>query len=245
MKLFNLDSPFMQGLGKLADLMILNIITLICCLPVVTIGASITALYYMALKIVRNEEVYIIKGFLKAFRQNLKQSTIVWLIQIVVMIILAMDAYLIFWNPDMKMPMAFQIVMMVGAILIIALFMFIYPVMSKFENSLKQTFKNAFLMSIMQMPKIFLMAVFWLTPLAIAIFAIQFLPLSVLFGFSLPAYGSALLYNKFFKKMENTMIERAKAAGEAVADPGEEDEHIFSDELDPALADKAEVQPKA
>ena len=54
MKFLNLDSPLMQGLGKMADLMWLNVLTLICCLPIVTIGASLTAMNYMALKIARN-----------------------------------------------------------------------------------------------------------------------------------------------------------------------------------------------
>ena len=61
MKFFNLDSPVMQALGKMADLMWLNILTLICCIPVVTVGASLTAMHYMALKIVRNEECEVLR----------------------------------------------------------------------------------------------------------------------------------------------------------------------------------------
>ena len=55
-KLFNIDSPVMRFLGKVADLMILNLVTLLCCIPVVTIGASLTAMHYVLLKMVRNEE---------------------------------------------------------------------------------------------------------------------------------------------------------------------------------------------
>ena len=80
MKFFNLDSPVMQALGKMADLMWLNILTLICCIPVVTAGASLTAMHYMALKIVRNEECYITKGFFKSFKENFKQATLIWLL---------------------------------------------------------------------------------------------------------------------------------------------------------------------
>lgn len=61
--IFNLDSPVMQALGKVADLMWLNVLTMICCIPVITIGPSLTAMHYMALKIVRNEECYITRGF--------------------------------------------------------------------------------------------------------------------------------------------------------------------------------------
>ena len=73
MKFFDLDSPLMQVLNKVADLLWLNILTLICCIPIVTAGASLTAMNYMALKIVRNEECYITKGFFKSFKQNFKQ----------------------------------------------------------------------------------------------------------------------------------------------------------------------------
>ena len=63
MKLFNLDSPLMQFLNKVADLMWLNVLTLICCIPIVTVGPALTALHYMALKIARDEECYIARDY--------------------------------------------------------------------------------------------------------------------------------------------------------------------------------------
>ena len=69
--MFKLDSPFMNFLNKLCDIMILNIMVLIFSIPIFTIGASVTAGYYISFKMVKNEESYICKGFLKAlFRQN-------------------------------------------------------------------------------------------------------------------------------------------------------------------------------
>lgn len=229
MKLFDIDSPLMQGLGKMADLMILNLIALICCIPIVTIGASVTALYYMALKIVRNEEVYIIKGFLKSFKQNFRQATIIWLIQILVMVILGLDCYIMYFSGGPDPNTAMQVVWLIGAIIAIVTFVFIYPVLSKFDNNIRNTFKNTLLMAVMQMPKIFLMLILWAIPVVVGIFVIQLFPLVLLFGMSLPAVGSAFLYNKFFKKMEEKMIERAREAGELPEEPGAEDEHIFSD----------------
>ena len=69
-KLFNIDSPVMRFLGKVADLMILNLVTLLCCIPVVTIGASLTAMHYVLLKMVRNEESYIVRSFFKSFKRD-------------------------------------------------------------------------------------------------------------------------------------------------------------------------------
>ena len=74
MKLFDMDSPLMIGLNKMADLMILNLLTILCCLPVVTVGASLTAMHYMVIKLIRNEESYVVKGFFRSFKQNLRQG---------------------------------------------------------------------------------------------------------------------------------------------------------------------------
>ena len=83
-RLFNLDSPLMSGLSKVADLIWLNILAFIFCIPVVTIGASITALNYVALKMVRNEDGYVTRAFFKSFKQNFKQATIIWLIMLLI-----------------------------------------------------------------------------------------------------------------------------------------------------------------
>ena len=101
MKIFDVDSPLMQGLSKMADLMFVNLLALLCCIPIVTVGASMTALHYMALKIVRNEECYIARGFFKSFKQNLRQGTVIWLLQLLITAVLAGDFYLMYKSPDM------------------------------------------------------------------------------------------------------------------------------------------------
>ena len=90
-RFFDLDSPLMSALNKLADLISLNILVIICSLPVFTIGASMTALHYVVLKMVRNEEGYIIKSFFKSFKQNFRQATIIWLILLVLIGVLIGD----------------------------------------------------------------------------------------------------------------------------------------------------------
>lgn len=242
MKLFDSDSPLMQALNKLADLMILNLIALICCVPIITIGASVTALYYMALKMVRNEEVYIVRGFFKSFKQNFRQATVIWMIQIILMAVLVLDYFIVYGNPESNPSVVMQVLFLATSLLLASIFLFIYPVLSKFDNSIGRTFKNTFAMAILQLPKIILMAAFWAAPVVIALFVIQLFPLAFLFGLSLPAYGSAKLYNKFFKKMEDQVIARAIEAGQLPADPGSEDEHIFSDAV--VLDEKQKTEKK-
>ena len=71
-RFFNMDNKFFTFMGRIADLCILNIICLVCCIPIVTAGASITAMYYVTLKMVRNEEAYIVRSFFKSFKDNFK-----------------------------------------------------------------------------------------------------------------------------------------------------------------------------
>lgn len=91
MKFFDLESPLMQVLNKVADLMILNLLTVLFCIPVITVGASLTAMHYVALKMARNEECYIARDFFKSFRMNLKQGTVIWLIELFLVLVLAGD----------------------------------------------------------------------------------------------------------------------------------------------------------
>ena len=70
--LFEYDNKFFEVLGKITDIIILNLLCIISCLPIITIGASVTATYFVALQMVRNEETYIIREFIKRFKENFK-----------------------------------------------------------------------------------------------------------------------------------------------------------------------------
>ena len=89
---FNLfDNPVVNGIGRIADFVVLNLLWVLCSIPIITIGASTTALYTVMLKIVKNEEGYLVKGFFKAFRENFKQSTVIWLVFLALGIVLLVD----------------------------------------------------------------------------------------------------------------------------------------------------------
>ena len=78
MRLDVTDNPVISGMSRIFDMMCLNVLWLVCSLPIFTIGASTTAMYTVMLKVVKNEEGYIVKGFFKAFKENFKKSTIIW-----------------------------------------------------------------------------------------------------------------------------------------------------------------------
>ena len=227
MKIFDLDSPLMNVLNKMADLMWLNILTLICCIPIITAGAALTSMHYVALKIVRNEESYIFKSF----KTNFRQATLIWLLLMLVAAILGGDYYII-TKSGMQFSQVLVVLIMAAGVLVICTSLYVFPVLAKFDNTIMGTIRNAFIMSILQLPKTVVMFVMAFFPLIIYLVSLRLIPIIFLFGFSLPAYASAMLYNKFFQKLEDQLLSEQEPAPEISP---EEDERVFHDELDESL----------
>lgn len=243
MKLFHYDNPVIQALSKVADLMLLNIIALICCIPIFTIGASMTALHYVALKVVRGEDVYWIRDFFKSFKLNFKQATIIWLIFFAILVLLGADIVLMFLVKGTSFPAVIKVIVMAAAIYVLMAATCVFPLLAKFDNPVSRTMKNAFLMSILQLPKVVLMAACYALPVALSVLFYQIIPIMFFVCLAGPSFLAALLYNKFFLKLENGIYE---AQAQQAAENGEnsenvektepeEDERIFKDELDEAL----------
>lgn len=237
-RLFNLDNPFMLALNKLADLIILNFLTMICCIPVITIGASMTALHYVALKIVRDEETYIIKGFFKSFKQNFKQATIMWIIILLVGGILIGD-FVILNKSGIAFPAWIRTALIAIGILFVFANMHTFPMLAKFENTIKGTFKNSLYMGILSLPKTLLMMICWVIPAVIAIYVYPALPIVIMLGISGPAFLNALLYNKNFKRFEP---QEEVASDEDWTVPVEEEEELRDKEDDGAVSEDPESE---
>lgn len=200
-KIFDLDSPVMTFLSKMADLIILNFVTIICCIPIITIGASVTAMHYVALKIVRNEECYILRAFFKSFKQNFKQATLMWLIMCVFIVIYVLDFCVLRFS-TVALPDWLRVLLLAVGVVAVFATMHAFPLLAKFENTIGRTFKNSLLVGVMILPKTVLMMVMAVVPLAIAIYFPAAMPIVIMFGVSGPALFNAWLYNKTFKKFE-------------------------------------------
>lgn len=222
-RFFNLDSPLMTFLSKMADLMILNLLTLLCCLPIITAGDAMTALYYMTIKMVKNEECYIVKGYFKSFRENFKQATVIWLIALAVGLILAGD-FMILRNSTLSFGKVIMVLITVVAVIYLFTMIYIFPVLSRFENSVKNTIRNSFLMSILNLPKSILLIIINLIPAILILVTMQAMPLLILFGFSVPAYVASMLFVKIFKRFEPDEEEEASDDLETLSFIREEEE---------------------
>ena len=139
---FSLDSKFMQVANKFADLMLLNILTLVCCVPIFTIGAAVTAMHSVLLKIYRNEESYITKQYFKSFKENFKQSTLIFLIYIFLLIVFILD-FRIITSGVITVPKFLLYVLLALAILAAISYVWVFVLQSRYENKIRTTIKNS------------------------------------------------------------------------------------------------------
>lgn len=167
-ELFNMDNPFFRALGKLADLMILNITFIIFSIPIFTIGASITGMYYVTLKMAENEEGYIFRGFWKSFKQNFKQATAIWLMVLAVGIVLFLDLQII-KNAAGTGFTVMRIMIIAISIIYMMIVLYVFPVLSRFYNTIKGTLKNSLLIAIANFPYTILMLVITIAPVFITL----------------------------------------------------------------------------
>ena len=200
-KLFNLESPIFKVLGTLADMCLLNIMTIICCLPVFTAGASITAMHYVLLKMVRNEEGYVWKDFWKSFKENLWQGMAIGSILLIFVAFFLVDCY-IFKGMVETVSVPMLAVAGAFALFLYMIYLYAFPLLAHFHNTVFGTIKNAFFVGVMAFPQTILMMIVTALPIVLLYQYAQILPLIVMFGFTAPAYFCAWMYSKTFKKIE-------------------------------------------
>lgn len=200
---FNPNGPLMQFLTKIANLMILNILFLLCCIPVVTIGAAWTALFYVSMKMVDDRQGSITKDFFHAFRQNFRQATILWLGVIVLTVILYVD-FRILEGLQTSGASAIRILLYILSTLFFMILQYLFPWLARFETTTRDAVKNSALAAIGNLPRTILMCIFAVIPVHFTLIN-DYTMLSGVFvwlmmAFALIAVADSCLLNKIFEK---------------------------------------------
>lgn len=168
-KIFDHENGFWRGMSKVADAVCLNLLFMICCIPIITIGASASAFYYNMMKLAQDEESYIIRGFFKAFKENFKKATLIWIIMFLLGAFLFADCYLI-TKTIVGFPAFLRYVIYAITFVYSMMLSFVFALQAKFENSILGTIKNSLFMGIAHF-----------IPWGIIIVLTTYLPLMLLF----------------------------------------------------------------
>lgn len=203
MKFFNYDSPFWSFMSRIADLVIVNILWLVFCIPVFTIGASTAAMYRVTLNLVRGEGGGVIRSFWASFKLNFKQGVLLFLILLIptLLVIVEVEIYL---SGAVAQSVWTGVIFCFPALLVSLVGAYIYPLLAQFDNTIKNTLKNAILLSIGNLPYSLVMAALNLSAPLLFLFATSFFLRTCIFwiliGGSLVAMLNSYLLRKIFKK---------------------------------------------
>ncbi len=171
-------NPVLDFINTLYNFVALNLVFLITCLPVITIGTALSSLYYVTLREARGEYGYLVRTYLREFKNNFKKGTIAFAI-------------------------LFLIAAMIGWFLI---FTYTFPLIGRFENSTKQTLKNAFGLAMSNMKATFALIIIDAFVFSLCLFLSPMKLLMVLFGFAFVAYCQSFVFKKVFEPYEAEQI---------------------------------------
>lgn len=197
MGIFNYDSGIMRVLNKFTDCMLLSVLFLVSCIPVFTIGTAATALYYTVYKVLRKDRGYIFRDYLASFRDNFKQTVPIWLLVLLIGMVLGAD-----WNimrqytKDETIMSILTVVFFVGMTVLLAWSSYLFPYMARFENTRKQSMKNAILLVVAHLP----MTVLLLALILIAVFLFYMAPLLIVFLPAVHALTASFILERIFRK---------------------------------------------
>ena len=210
MNIFEEGSPFQRFLNKMADLLILNIITMLMCLPIITAGAALTAMHYVLLKMVRGEEGYILKSFFRSFKREFRQATVLWILYVALAALMASNLVMVLQGSG-RYPIWLPSSIVVVAVLELMFMIYTFAMLSRFDDTIYHTLLNAVTLTFAELPRSLEMAVITIIPL-IAFFRVSILlPVLILFGLSVPGYACAMIYDPVFRKIEKQIWEEENA----------------------------------
>ena len=198
---FNTESPVFQFLGTLFDFVVLNMLFLITCIPVITIGPAVSALYTVTLREARNEQGYIIRSYFTAFKENFRHS---FLLSVLYSIIGAILLYnLAFWaQMNTAAGTVFLIIIAVCTLLYIISLLYVFALSARFENTIKRTVKNSLLIALVNPVQTLMILLITVIGFALAYVSPMFRVFLIIFGFAFLAYCASFPLTKVFSRYE-------------------------------------------
>jgi len=141
---FDVDGPFFSTIKTCVDMVYLTALFIITSIPIFTIGASMCAMYYTANKAIRHDRSYVGKEYFRAFKENFKQSTPVWIVLMIVYIVLGAETYIMYQYAIDGQTFGRVYLLLMGIIVVIIVWnVYLFAYMSRFKNTTRNCLKNA------------------------------------------------------------------------------------------------------
>jgi len=196
-KFFNLDNPVFQGINKLVDCLFLSVLWVLFSIPVITIGASTSAAYATATKVLRHDRGYVFRQFWTSFKSSFKQATIAWVIYVVLALVLVADTRLMgYFLPEGTAQTIFKAVFFMMLFIMVMVAQYLFPYIARFELGLKHIALNSLLIAIRHLPWTILLVLIS----AAAIFLGYLIPLFIFIMPCVWALLASLILERIFRR---------------------------------------------
>ncbi len=204
--LFSLDNPVIHFLSEVGDMIIANLLFLICSIPIVTMGASWAALMKITQTIAAQEDQMLLSAFFRAFRENFRQATAAWLLLLVFLVGMLGNYFLIAAYTAGSVQTILKAVLAVVTVFVLGIGAHLFPLIVRYNNGLKQHLVNAVVLCVIKLPKTLLMVFVNLLPLVVAYFSLNTFMATLVFwifiGFSFSCFVAGQLLMPVFKQLE-------------------------------------------
>ena len=201
-RFFDANNPIMKFLSRLVDMAVLNLMTIACMIPIVTAGASITAMNNVLIHLVRKDETYVWKMFIASFRQNLKQGIGLGLLFTAIFAVAGLELMMLH-SIDAKSSTMFMIIITVIGICVFGVGIYTFALLSRFENTVRGTLVNAATLALGHILRTLGMLAICAAWAAFLWFAHGITLLVLLYGLTIPGYLCVMIYNPIFETMES------------------------------------------
>lgn len=198
------DNPVINFLNFVGKLLLLNFMWVICSIPIITIGASTSAMYTVMFKVVKDTDIFIIKDFFVAFGKNFIKSTVIWLFTL---LLLVASVYYIMGGIVLSgsMKTILMIISIIGAVIISTIMIYSYSLIAYFNNTIKNYILNSIYLPFFSPLKFIGLVIIWIAPilafLAYPSYRAVIVILLITIGFALQGFASAKIFVKLYEKL--------------------------------------------
>ena len=223
MNILKPDSPVMNMLSTITNLIIVNLLFVICSIPVITFGAAFSAKYYVSMKIIRGEGTGVFIPFFKAFKRNFKQATATWIIMLVVIFLIIFNWRYIIYTGWSNIPFIYKLGIIVFSLFAALMTMTIFPTIARYEMKTAELFKASLIFVIIKFIPLVLICLLIVGSVIACVWYAQWFPLVYAFTSTTITYFLSLVFIKQFDKLEKIQADKLQALKESVEYDPEKD----------------------
>ncbi|MDY4969508.1 MAG: YesL family protein [Lachnospiraceae bacterium] len=199
--MFQEGSIFSVIMSKIGDFVVLNVLFIVTCIPVFTIGTSCCALYHSMNRCIIQDYPYPLREYMKAWKENFSRATVLWLFCAAAALAMGLfTRYFIFHMDNFAVIVSYIICFIAFTFSVL----FIFPQQATFINTPAAIIKNSFLFALQKLPLTLLLYFATWLPVVITWKLPQLFYITILYwifaGFSVCALFSVLITRRIFKR---------------------------------------------